>query len=388
MCPTHSTANKRERLLDWIRNGDPADVPVLMPGFDLPASYLKKDQSEVTWAEAIKVSQETSTHNVQCVAGPLPFDAIPFLADFSMNQQQEQLPDGTVRLTKIIKTPEGDLRSVQEIPKDKGAYQREFVVKGDTDLPAFACLIRRASDAVVSMPAIRRHIDENIKKAKDEVKGFFPSEMHILCPAFELISSNFMDQEAAVFTLYDHQDLMEELMEYNWRMKEVWLELGVQNDVDIYSYAINGMEWLSPDIYERYMIPQARRINEFAASENKLSWLHTCGKKKKLAADKVYQRMKLNVLESLSSPPTGDIDDLAQTRRDIGPDIVTRGGINVELFYDSNLEPLRKRAEYVLEATAGYKHMIGDTNSSYPAYPWENIKAVIDIVRNTGRLLD
>ena len=99
-----------------------------------------------------------------------------------------------------------------------------------------------------------------------------------------------------------------------------------------------------------------------------------------------YARMKLDILESLSTPPTGDIKDFAKTRADIGHDIVTRGGINVEYFYGNDQDVLAKQAEYILDSCKGFKHMLGDTNPSYPPYPWRNIQTIVDLVRSTGRL--
>lgn len=380
---------KRERLLGWIRKGDPKDVPVLMgPGFEVAASYLGKDEKDVTWSDAIEVAEKTDTHNIACVYGPSPFDAVPFLDDIRMNENWNDLPDGTRQLTRQIESPEGIMKEIIEFPKDKGACRREFFVKGEKELSAFAYFIRKTTSAVKENPEVRRKIDEKIKNKKEEIQEVFPTSIWIFCPVVELTSSFYMDQETAIYIMYDHKNLMEDLMDYHWKMTQVWLELAADNKIDIYIYAINGLEWLSTDLYERYMIPQARRINEFADSEGKLSWIHTCGKMKKLANMKTYQKMKVNVVESLSSPPTGDMDTLAETRRDIGSEIVTRGGINVEFFYGDDIETLIKRAEHVLDSTAGYRHMLGDTNPSYPAYPWENIKAVIDSVRKQGRLFE
>ena len=380
---------KRERLLDWIRNGDPQDVPVLFfSALDAAASYLRKHPSDLTWPQAMPVIEKIGVHGIYFVASPYPFDAIPFLDDISMDEKWDELPNGTRRLTQQIKTPEGLLKSVQEFPKDQGCYHREFFVKGDEDLPAFACYIRRATEEVVSNPLVARRVEQNMTKAIDEMNGLLPTFIHVFCPAMELMSSWYMDQEIAIFSICDHRSLMEELMDSHWRMTQVWLELAARNNVDIYNYTLNGLEWLSPDLYERYMIPQARCINEFATAQGKLSWVHTCGKKKKLAGDGAYQKMKVDVVESLSSPPTGDIDDLAQTRRDVGSEIATRGGINVELLYDDDLARLRKQTEYVLDSTAGFRHMPGDTNSSSPPYPWKNIETVIDVVRQRGRLFE
>ncbi len=381
---------KRERLLDWIRNGDPKDIPVLM-GLchqEVASAKYGKDQHAVTWAEAIRAAEETGTHLLALVGSPLPFEAIPFLDDIRIQETRQTLPDGTPQITKTITTPEGCLTEIRECPADKGEYHRKFLVKNEEEIPAFAYLIRRTTDEIVRNLEIRRKIGAGLEAAKTEVGGNFPSLFWIFCPAVELTCSIYMDQETAIGLLYDQPDLMEELMDRHWAMTQVWLELGEEHDVDIYGYAINGFEWLSPDLYERYMIPQARRINDIAANQGKLSWLHTCGKIKRIAEMGTYQTMNIRVLESLSFPPTGDITDLAETRRLIGPEIITRGGINCELLYENNPAVLRERTEHVLAATAGFKHIIGDTNPSYPTYPWEAIRAVIDVVRESGRLLE
>ena len=379
---------KRERLLDWIKNGDPKDVPVFfMPGLAVVALCLGKDLQDVTWLDAIRFAEETGTHSAACIQQPMPFDAVPFLDDIKMTKEWDKLPDGTPRSTQQIKTPEGNIKAVIEFSKELGQYHREFFVKGEEDLPAFACFIRKTTEAVVKNPAVRQTVDDKIRTRKEEIRGVFPTQVHVFCAAVELMSSYYMDQTTAIFAVSDNREMMEELMDYHWQMTQVWLELVAKNDVDIYSYAINGFEWLSPDLYERYMIPQARRINEFAAAHGGLSWLHTCGKLKNIARMKTYQRMKVDVLESLSSPPTGDIDDLPRTRRDIGSDITTRGGINEEFFY-SDIESLRKQANYVLDSTAGYRHMLGDTDEICPSALKENFQAVIDLVRERGQLFE
>ncbi|MHB9124590.1 MAG: hypothetical protein ACYC4F_01430 [Armatimonadota bacterium] len=178
------SSTKRERLLEWIYSGDPNDVPVLMgPGFELAASYLGKDESEVTWREAIDAAEKTGTHSIACTYSPLPFDAVPFIDDIEMRERRESLPDGTPRLTKEIVTPEGTLREVQEFPKDKGSYHREFFVKGEDDIPAFACFIRKTTSAVVENPAIRRKVSEKIEAVKNEIAGAFPLDLLSWCRA-------------------------------------------------------------------------------------------------------------------------------------------------------------------------------------------------------------
>ena len=68
--------------------------------------------------------------------------------------------------------------------------------------------------------------------------------------------------------------------------------------------------------------------------------------------------------------------------------ILTPNGLTSELMYSADLDILRERTEYVLDSVRGFNHMIGDTNASYPSYPWENIQTVIDVVRDRGRLFE
>jgi len=384
-----SDSTKRERLLDWMRYGDPEQVPVLFsPGFEVAASYLGKDEGEVTWADAIRTAEETGTHNFAHLHGPLPHEAVPFLDDIHLRDEWDRTEEGIRRLTTWLETPAGTLKSVQEFPPNAGAYHREFLVKGEKDLEVLACFIRRTTDEIVANPAVRRQVEETLLHTKQQARDVFPGCLWVFCPAVELTSCYYMDQATAIYALYDRQDLMEELMALHWRTTEIWMEVGARTGVDIYGYAVNGYEWLNPDLYERYMIPQATRINEIAAAQGRLSWIHTCGKMKRIAAGGAYQRMGVDLVESLSAPPTGDVDDLAETRRAIGAEVTTRGAMNCELLYSDDPAAVRERTAEVLEATRGYRHMVGDTNGSYPAYPWANIKAVIDVVREQGRLYD
>jgi len=381
--------NKREHLLEWMRGGDPSRVPVMISqGFYVAASYFKVPMQDVTWPMAARAAVETHTQNQQCIGSPLPFDAIDFTDDLSIEHREETLPNGTKRRTTLLSTPRGKLQEVWEQPVNIGGCKREFFVKGPEDVLVLESFIRTAVKTILEKPEVRQKVRQDLRKHKFEGGGFFPIDLWVFCPAVELTSSYYMDQATAIYSLYDQQTLMEDLFDLHWKMTEVWLDCGREADVDIYGYAINGLEWLSPDLYERYMIPQAKRINDFARSIGKLSWLHTCGKKKGLIERDVYRRMGVDYLESLSALPTGDIEDYAWARQAVGPDITTRGGVNCEFFYDDDLDALRAHAHKVLDGCSGYRHMIGDTNGSVPPYKWETIQTLIDVVRERNAVFD
>lgn len=378
---------KRERFLDWVRDGDPDSLPVCMSwGPGVAASFYGKDNSEVTPEDQITAAEETGIFQMFHVESPSPFSAISFLNDTTLQEEWDRTPEGVKRLTRTIVTTAGKLTSIIEFSKHAGQCDREFFVKGPEDLPAMEDFIRSTCNEIIRNPNVAKKVKQQTEDGIALLHGDMPSGCHVFCAAVELLSSMYMDQETALYISYDYKDLLEELMELHGRATMVWMDALADTGLDFYTYAINGYEWLSPDLYRRYMIPQARIINDRAAEQGKLTWLHTCGKLKHIAEEGMYQQMGVDVVESLSSLPTGDIDDLAKTRSDIGSDIVTRGGVNVEFFYSECLDAVRDKAEEVVAAVSGYKHMIGDTNSSYPPYPWANIQALLDVVKATGRI--
>lgn len=383
--------SKRERLLAWLRDGDTSRVPVMI-GFGHPylaASYFHLPVAEITRPLAARAAVETATDGLALVGPPGLTFAVDFTDQLTIEHRHETLGDGTKRRTSYLTTPDGTLREVYDQPPDIGAVHREFYVKGEEDFPALVSFFRIAINTIVNHQALRQKALEEMRSRSHEARrnGVFPTAVHPYCAAVQLMSSRFYSQQTAVYLLYDHRELYEELFDLHWRMTQIWLELSAELDADIYHYAINGLEWLSPDIYERYMIPQARRINEWADAHGKLSWIHTCGKKKGLIERDVYRRMGVRIVESLSAPPTGDLDDIAWARGRLGADVTTRGGINCELFYENDLDALKARCHEVLDGCKGYRHMIGDTNPSFPPYDWKAIQVVIDVVRERGQAL-
>ena len=137
----------------------------------------------------------------------------------------------------------------------------------------------------------------------------------------------------------------------------------------------------------RGLLDQAVALHGHARTRGLKTWVHTCGFMAKLTEMGAYESMDLDVVESLSPPPLGDLTDLKAGRARIGAAITTRGAVGVDQFYAADLGAVRERVRYVLESTRGYRHMVGDTNDSYPPYPRENILAVVDEVRKSGRLL-
>ena len=240
---------KRERLLDWIRNGDPRDVPVLLgPGPELAAAYLRKAAAAVTPEETIRVAELTGTHNIACLHG----GAVPTLPGIETVEVRESLPDGGSRIKTEVRTPAGTLRSAQVLSPHYGEFWEEHYVKSEADFPALVCLIEKMRDAARGDAGYRRRMVEYFRAAKEPFGAALPTLVGMTPPAMTLMIQPYMDKEMAILTVFDQAPLMEHLMDCVWEVEQQRLEAAAANDVDIYRIAINGFEWLSPDLYRRY----------------------------------------------------------------------------------------------------------------------------------------
>ena len=135
--------DKRERLLEWMRDGDPSRVPIMI-GFGyyyLAASYFRLPLDQVTWPLAARAAVETNTENIAFVGPPGFFFAIDFTDKLRIDHHYETLDDGTKRRTSHLTTPAGVLREIYDDPPGIGSVHREFYVKGDAGSEALTAFL-------------------------------------------------------------------------------------------------------------------------------------------------------------------------------------------------------------------------------------------------------
>ena len=396
------TKSSTKPLLQWLQGGDPDLVPMMMSdGTSTSASYFgvpvrSKDDSvnfsgvsktPISPDMVLQCSKETGIHFVACLGGFTPFDVVEFMDGVHMHVDQELDDSGAIRKVTTITTPAGEMSDVFLTPPELPACWQEHMVKSEADLPAFVHLIERTNQILAEDDKARTKLTAGFQAEAAKWPSHIPLYVIMGVPAFSLTSNLYMDPSSAFFLLEDHKSLMERLFEMEANTNAIVLECAAEAGADIVRGAINGLELFSPQLYQRYFITQAQVLSKAAHNHGMLNWVHTCGYMKQLIAMGVYGNMNIDVLETLSHPPLGDVDDLQGARAKLGRDITTRGAVNVDLFYSKDHDSLRDRIRTVLKETNGYRHMIGDSNDSYPPYPRENILAFVDEVRKSGRVL-
>jgi hypothetical protein len=396
------TARTTKPLLRWMDDGDPDLVPVLMADarstaasyYGLPVrtegtsvSYSEREASPITPAMIADCARQLGVHFHWNIGSMSPFDTVEFMDDVELVTREEIGPRGETRKFTTIRTPVGEISDIFVTPRNEPAFWATHLVKSESDLPALAHLIERSADVSLDNERFRSKITGRLKSEAQKWPEYVVLYAILGVPAFALSCNLFVDPTTAFYLMADNETLMERLYEAYEQCNGVWLECAAEAGADFALGAINGLELFSPDIYNRYFIPQARHLYSEARKLGMGGWTHTCGYMNQLIEMGVYDDTGVDVLESLSLPPSGDIADLRRSRVKLGNKIVTRGAINVEMLYDDDIASLRARTRQVLDDTRGYRHMVGDTNDSFPPYPRESILALVDEVRSSGRML-
>lgn len=388
-------------LIQWMADGDPDLVPVMMAdGQSTAASYFgvqvrpegtsasfTDNVSAVSPEMVLQCSEATGIHFQWSLGNMNALDVIQFIDNINLSVEEKTDADGAIKKITTVRTPVGEMSDLFETPPNLPACWREHLVKGKDDLRAFSYLVEHASQAFLENQQIRTYVVDRYRTEAEKWPSHVILSAHICVPAFSLTCALYMGPMTAFGLLFDHKAQMEHLFEAQLYINNVLVECAAEAGVDFVEHAINGLEIFSPTIYQEYFVPQARALHEKAHSHGLRGWVHTCGHMNKLIDMGVYEAMNVDVLESLAPPPLGDLSDLKAGRAKVGRKITTRGAVGVDQFYSTDIDAIRNRVRYVLKSTRGYRHMIGDTNDSFPPYPRENIMATVDEVRKSGRYL-
>jgi len=391
----------RKPLLHWMKDGDPDMIPILMGDarstaasyFGVSAraegqsaSFTEQQASPVTPEMIVRCCRETGIH-LHCGLGSAThLDAIECIDDVEMTVREEAGTDAILRYT-TIRTPAGEMTETFVTPAGRPAYWADHLVKSEGDLPALVYLIERTAQVSLDDDRVRERLTAKFRAEAAKWPASTVLYAVLGVPAFSLTSNLYMDPTLAFYLLLDHSTEMERMFEAYEQANTEWMRCAAEAGADFTLGAINGLELFSPDIYQRYFVPQARKLHESTHAHSMLGWVHTCGRMRWLIEMGAYDEMAVDVLESLSSPPLGDVADLRSARTRLVSGLVTRGGVNVDYFYGNDLPALRAETCRVLAETRGWRHMIGDTNDSFPPYPRANILTLVDEVRNSGRML-
>jgi hypothetical protein len=143
-----------------------------------------------------------------------------------------------------------------------------------------------------------------------------------------------------------------------------------------------GSEMLSPQLYEDFLIPDSQKLTDHIHSLGGLVYTHICSPVQPFLDMGFYNRMGIDLFETLSPPPVGNVKSLAKAREILPVQMCTRGNVGLDTLLNGSADEVREETLKVLEAVKGYKHMVAASDYLFYDIPLENVKAMVETVRN------
>lgn len=140
-------------------------------------------------------------------------------------------------------------------------------------------------------------------------------------------------------------------------------------------------EMISPMLYEKFIIPDSKKICDAVHAAGGLVYSHICSPIEPFLTMGFYNQMGLDLFETLSPPPVGNVEDFAKARQILDKNMCTRGNIGLDLLLNGTPEQIAMATHSIVEKSRGYKHFVAASDYLFYDIPLENVKAVVDTVQ-------
>ena len=178
-------------------------------------------------------------------------------------------------------------------------------------------------------------------------------------------------------------ELFRSLMDKILRLDERLLDAVAAGGSDFVFLGGPGSEMISPRYYEDYLIPYSRTVTEMAHAKGLLVYTHICSPIEPMLTLGCYNRMGIDLFETLSEPPVGNVRSLEDAFGKLSPEICTRGNIGLDLLLEGTAAQVREKGLAILETAsrAGRRHVLAASDYLFHDIPEENVQAMCDAVR-------
>lgn len=365
--------NIREKFINYVKNGGSEPFVSLQigagAGFDVKLAG-KVWNSEGTLEDTIRAYEIVECDALYNIGLPDFQKAVP-----ALRRKVETEDRGSERVTEsVLETPYGPLKwKWHELPKI-GTVPLKYPVTVDTMDTAFDQIKWFADQHVKGSPYIAELLSPSLEKLQPHGPvsvqwNVQPFEMFGLASVDNLVLLAKIEPEQFRAACDHIRDANIELLREVFKAGADFIFLGGP-----------GSEMLSPQMYEDYLIPDSQKITDVVHEVGGLIYSHICSPIEPFLTMGFYNRMGIDLFETLSPPPVGNVQDLARAREIMEDHVCTRGNIGLDVLLNGSVREVEETTHAVLEATHGSKHMVAASDYLFYDIPLDNVKAMVKTV--------
>lgn len=272
-----------------------------------------------------------------------------------------------------MKTPAGILYRNTIEEKFNGSFNTKYAITCEEDLEAFEYYIDAAMESDFSYVA--GYVQELVNK----IEGKAALSIQWVMQPYELLS--FPNTVDTVMLSMDCPDRFRKLMDKIVNLNEKLLSVVSKGGADFVFLGAPGVEMLSPYHYESFIVPYSQIVTSIAHSYGLMIYSHIYSPIEPFLTKGYYNKMGIDLFETLSPAPVGNIISLEDAFAKIDIDICTRGNLGLDILTTSHLEKVKEEVYKILDAAKGRKHIVAASDYLFYQVPEENVYAMCDAIR-------
>lgn len=371
----------RETLKSYVVNGGDKFIcsPQIGAGSGFDAKMVgKKWLSEPTFEDTKSVCEM--------------FDMVP-LYNFGLPDLTQLTPDikwknthksideqGRRSSENTLITPKGNLVSKLIEEQIKGGAQIKYPVTEEEELDIVEYYVDSLLE-VKDFSLISEQVG-NIRKILGESE---PLDIQWSMQPYELMC--FPDtMNTAIFASICPEQF-KRLMDKILRLNEYLLKAVAKGGADFVFLGGPGSEMISPKYYENFLVPYSKIVTDMAHENGLLIYTHICSPIEPMLTMGYYNQMGIDLFETLSEAPVGNVKSIEDAFSKLSPEICTRGNIGLDKLLQCNPQEIKEISFKILEAAhkMNRKHILAASDYMFYDTPAENVHAMCEAVREFNK---
>lgn len=181
------------------------------------------------------------------------------------------------------------------------------------------------------------------------------------------------------YATFDYPDIVEACLSAMNHKNRQMVELSSKSSAEGFIfYEDTSTTNISPSIFEQYIKPEIDQWGDIIHAHDKLLIHHACGHLKGVMSH--IADSNIDVLESISPPPTGDIE-IVDARAVLPDHIAIIGGIEPTKLLNLPMNALEQYVTKLLSAMKGSRYILANSDSCPPGVDEEKLKMISGLVK-------
>ncbi|MDD4797636.1 MAG: uroporphyrinogen decarboxylase family protein, partial [Eubacteriales bacterium] len=200
---------------------------------------------------------------------------------------------------------------------------------------------------------------------------------------FQSMVERWAGTEQLTYLLADEPDAVEECLATMRRVSDQTAVLSAQSKAEAFIFWEDSSTTnISPGMFRNYTAPEITAWGNALHSAGKLLVHHACGHIRALLPQ--MAQLPVDAIESISPPPTGNID-LDEAFGMIPAHMGFIGGIEPVFFQNCTLPQLEERIDALAQISAGRRFILANSDSCPPGVSEEKLRAAVGMAANTAK---